>query len=37
MNWDRIRGNWKQVTGKAPAQCGKLTDENRADESWFSK
>lgn len=26
MNWDRIQGNWKQVTGKAKAQWGKLTD-----------
>jgi uncharacterized protein YjbJ (UPF0337 family) len=26
MNWDRIEGNWKQVTGKAKVQWGKLTD-----------
>jgi uncharacterized protein YjbJ (UPF0337 family) len=26
MNWDRIQGNWKQVTGKARVQWGKLTD-----------
>ena len=26
MNWDRIEGNWKQVTGKANVQWGKLTD-----------
>jgi len=26
MNWDRIEGNWKQVTGQAKAQWGKLTD-----------
>ncbi|MFN7570919.1 MAG: CsbD family protein [Betaproteobacteria bacterium] len=26
MNWDRIQGNWKQVTGKAKVQWGKLTD-----------
>jgi uncharacterized protein YjbJ (UPF0337 family) len=25
MNWDRIEGNWKQVTGKAKVQWGKLT------------
>jgi uncharacterized protein YjbJ (UPF0337 family) len=31
MNWDRIEGNWKQVTGKAKVQWGKLTDD-----SWFS-
>jgi uncharacterized protein YjbJ (UPF0337 family) len=28
MNWDRIKGNWKQVTGKAKAQWGKLTDDD---------
>lgn len=28
MNWDRIEGNWKQVTGKAKAQWGKLTDDD---------
>ena len=28
MNWDRIKGNWKQVTGKAKAQRGKLTDDD---------
>ena len=26
MNWDRIQGNWKQVTGKAREQWGMLTD-----------
>jgi uncharacterized protein YjbJ (UPF0337 family) len=26
MNWDRIAGNWKQFTGKAKVQWGKLTD-----------
>jgi uncharacterized protein YjbJ (UPF0337 family) len=26
MNWDRIKGNWKQVTGKVKAEWGKLTD-----------
>ena len=26
MNWDRIEGNWKQVTGKAREEWGKLTD-----------
>ncbi len=26
MNWDRIQGNWKQVTGKAREEWGKLTD-----------
>ena len=28
MNWDRIEGNWKQLTGKAQAQWGKLTDDD---------
>ena len=28
MNWDRIAGNWKQVTGKAKEQWGKLTDDD---------
>lgn len=28
MNWDRIKGNWKQVTGKAKEQWGKLTDDD---------
>jgi uncharacterized protein YjbJ (UPF0337 family) len=25
MNWDRIEGNWKQFSGKAQQQWGKLT------------
>ena len=28
MNWDRIQGGWKQVTGQAKAQWGKLTDDD---------
>lgn len=28
MNWDQIKGNWQQVTGKAKAQWGKLTDDD---------
>ena len=28
MNWDRIEGNWKQVTGRVKAQWGKLTDDD---------
>ena len=28
MNWDRIEGNWMQVTGKAKEQWGKLTDDD---------
>ena len=28
MNWDRIQGNWKQVTGRVKVQWGKLTDDD---------
>ena len=28
MNWETIQGNWKQVTGKAKEQWGKLTDDD---------
>ena len=28
MNWDRIEGNWKQITGHAKRQSGKLTDDD---------
>ncbi len=28
MNWDRIQGNWTQITGKAQAQWGKLTHDD---------
>ncbi len=28
MNWDRIEGNWKQITGKVRQQWGKLTDDD---------
>lgn len=28
MNWDRIEGNWKQLSGKAKVQWGKLTDDD---------
>jgi len=27
MNSDTIKGNWKQLTGKAKEQWGKLTDD----------
>ena len=30
MNWDRIEGNWKEFTGKAKQQWGKLTDDDLA-------
>ncbi len=26
MDWDRVEGNWKQLTGKAKEQWGDLTD-----------
>jgi uncharacterized protein YjbJ (UPF0337 family) len=28
MNWDQIKGNWKQATGKAKEQWGRLTDDD---------
>lgn len=28
MNWDVIEGNWKQFTGNAKEQWGKLTDDH---------
>ena len=28
MNWDRIQGNWKLVTGQAREQWGKLTEDD---------
>lgn len=28
MNWDTIKGNWKQMTGKVKAKWGKLTDDD---------
>ncbi|XHS77938.1 CsbD family protein [Burkholderiaceae bacterium UC74_6] len=28
MNWDRIEGNWKQLTGRIQEQWGKLTDDD---------
>jgi CsbD-like len=28
MNWDRVEGNWKQLTGKVKEQWGKLTDDD---------
>jgi uncharacterized protein YjbJ (UPF0337 family) len=27
MNWDTVKGDWKQFSGKAKAQWGKLTDD----------
>lgn len=28
MNWDQIKGNWKQYRGKAQEQWGDLTDDD---------
>ena len=28
MNWDAIKGNWKQMTGTVKEQWGKLTDDD---------
>ncbi len=28
MNWDILKGNWKQWTGKLKAKWGKLTDDD---------
>lgn len=30
MNWDIIKGDWKQLKGKAKVQWGKLTDDDMA-------
>jgi len=28
MNWDQIKGNWKQFTGQIKEKWGKLTDDD---------
>ena len=28
MNWDTVKGEWKQVRGKIKEQWGKLTDDD---------
>jgi uncharacterized protein YjbJ (UPF0337 family) len=28
MNWDQIKGEWKQFTGKVKEKWGKLTDDD---------
>ena len=28
MNWDRVEGNWKQMTGALKQKWGKLTDDD---------
>lgn len=33
MNWDRIEGNWKQMTGAVKAQWGDLTDDEITEAS----
>jgi uncharacterized protein YjbJ (UPF0337 family) len=30
MNWDGIKGNWKQFTGKVKEKWGKFTDDPTA-------
>lgn len=27
MNWDTVKGNWKQMTGKVKEEWGDLTDD----------
>jgi len=31
MDWNRVEGNWKQVTGKIKAKWGQLTDDDLAE------
>ncbi|MBV0913128.1 CsbD family protein [Anianabacter salinae] len=28
MNWDQVQGKWKQMTGEAQVQWGKLTNDD---------
>lgn len=28
MNWDQIKGNWKQVSGKIQSKWGELTNDD---------
>lgn len=28
MNWDQIKGNWKEMQGKVKSEWGKLTDDD---------
>jgi uncharacterized protein YjbJ (UPF0337 family) len=28
MNWDEVKGDWKQFSGKVKAKWGKLTDDD---------
>lgn len=27
MNWDRVKGNWKQVTGSVKSKWGEISDD----------
>lgn len=31
MNWDTIKGNWKQMSGKVKEEWGQLTDDEIAE------
>ena len=31
MNWDRIKGNWKQFKGEIRSEWGELTDDEVAE------
>lgn len=28
MNWDKVEGNWKQITGRVKEKWGQLTDDD---------
>ena len=30
MNWDRVQGNWKEMSGQAKQHWGKLTNDDLA-------
>ena len=31
VDWNRVEGNWKQITGKVKEKWGKLTDDDLAN------
>ena len=37
MNWDQIKGNWKQFEGKVQQQWGKLTNDDLAQVKGMKK
>ena len=39
MNWDRIQGNWMQVTGQAKDDAAMRVAQwqRKATDAWFSK